>query len=52
MRCLLNETYYDASPSIVFSVLAPPSLDAEFVLQLAAFNAHQTDVTIDAKVQG
>lgn len=47
VRCLLNETYYDASPAIVFSVLAPPSLDAEFALQLSAFNAHQTDVTID-----
>ena len=51
VRCLLNETYYDASPAIVFSVLAPPSLDAEFALQLSAFNAHQTDVTIDPKVQ-
>lgn len=33
IRCLLNESFYDSSPGIIFSVLAPPSLDAD----LAAF---------------
>ena len=37
IRCLMNESFYDSSPGIIFSVLAPPSLDADFALHLAAF---------------
>lgn len=37
IRTLLNQTFYDASPTIIFSILAPPSLDAEFALHQSAF---------------
>ena len=35
-RTLLNTTFYDASPGIIFSLLAPPILDPEFGLHYAA----------------
>ncbi len=37
VRTLLNETFYDASPGIIFSILAPPSIDPDFSLHLSAF---------------
>ena len=37
IRTLLNESFYDCSPGIIFSILAPPSLDPEFSLHLSAF---------------
>jgi hypothetical protein len=36
IRTLLNTTFYDASPGIIFSLLAPPTLDPEFGLHYAA----------------
>ena len=37
IRTLLNTTFYDASPGIIFSILTPPSVDPEFSLHLSAF---------------
>ena len=35
--CLLNQKFYDSSPSIVFTLLSPPSIDPDFALNLSAF---------------
>lgn len=37
IRTLLNVSFYDASPGIIFSVLAPPSIDPDYALNLSAF---------------
>lgn len=37
IRTLFNVSFYDSSPGIIFSLLAPPSLDPEFSLHLSAF---------------
>ena len=38
IRCLLNQLFYDSSPTIIFTLLAPPSVDPEFSMHLAAFS--------------
>lgn len=36
IRTLLNADFYDASPAIIFTILAKPSIEPEFAMQTAA----------------
>ena len=38
IRTVLNATFYDASPAIIFTILAKPSVDPEFALNIATIH--------------
>ena len=38
VRALLNAYNYNSAPNVIFALLAPPSVDPSFALQLSAFN--------------
>ena len=45
IRTLLNATFYDASPAIIFTILAKPSVDPEFALNVAAIQLFIRSIT-------
>jgi|Cyp1metagenome_2_1107374.scaffolds.fasta_scaffold35434_3 hypothetical protein len=38
IRCLLSQLFYDSSPTIIFTLLAPPAVDPEFAMHFSAFS--------------
>lgn len=38
VRALLSAYNYNSAPNVIFALLAPPSVDPAFALQLSAFN--------------